>query len=191
LGLAFGAGDTLWTKTSGFQFRHLAFDATAGTHTLLQTFGAGQLNSIFLGVDSVNDLLAGVVPDTGAGTRPVPNHIDLYDVHDVVNGLAAEPNLIDQDFLPTSTVNANGVGSVTFDVGSGRLFALNANNGLLALSVVARLFPHGTRPALTWTGPSALQSSTNVVGPYSDIGGATSPYTNLTSRAASFFRLRR
>ena len=189
LGIAFGAGDTFWTKSSGFQFRHIVFDLANATNGLLQTFTAGYATSCALAVDPVNDLVVGMVPNTG--TRPIPDNLELYDVHAVVTGAADEPALIDQDFFKTSNPNLNGTGAAVFDVNSGRLFALDSNNGLLALKVVARLFPHGTRPVLTWTGPSALQSSTNVVGPYSDIGGATSPYTNLTSRAASFFRLRR
>lgn len=44
---------------------------------------------------------------------------------------------------------------------------------------------------LGWSGAFILQSATNVVGPYVDVTGATSPHTNSTSSAAqSFFRLR-
>jgi len=44
---------------------------------------------------------------------------------------------------------------------------------------------------VSWPGPFGLQSSTNVVGPYLDVVGATSPYTNnLPSSPQRFFRLR-
>ena len=44
---------------------------------------------------------------------------------------------------------------------------------------------------LNWTGPWALQSATNANGPYADIAGAASPFTNLLSAAPKqFFRLR-
>ena len=44
---------------------------------------------------------------------------------------------------------------------------------------------------LSWTGSSTLQSATNVAGPYLDVPGATSPYTNDTgAQPQQFFRLR-
>src|SRR5262249_14394305 len=152
---------------------------------LLQTFASGQNTCATLGVDAVNDLLAGVALAT-------PDNIELYDVHSVINGAAVEPDLIDQDSFKTDNVNGNGTGAVAFDISGGRLFALDSNNGVLATKVVARLFANfsGGTAVFNWTGPSALQSSTNLTGPYADIAGATSPYTNLLSNA-TFFRLRR
>ncbi|HSU54888.1 MAG TPA: hypothetical protein VLT36_12590, partial [Candidatus Dormibacteraeota bacterium] len=43
---------------------------------------------------------------------------------------------------------------------------------------------------LNWSGSFFLQSATNVTGPYSDVINATAPYTNSTSAARLFFRLR-
>jgi hypothetical protein len=53
-------------------------------------------------------------------------------------------------------------------------------------------FTHsGNNLILNWNGVFILQSATNVTGPYLDISGATSPYTNTTvSTARQFFRLR-
>jgi len=186
LGIAFGAGDTFWTKSTGFQFRHIFFDLTAGTNALLQTFATGQNTSTTLGVDPVNDLVAGMALAT-------PDNVELYNVHDVVNGLAVEPTLIDQDFFKTDNVNGNGTGAVSFDLAGGRLFALDSNNGILALKVVARLFQSSSPPntIYTWTGPSALQSSINVTGTYSDISGASSGFPANSSSGTRFFRLRR
>ncbi len=49
----------------------------------------------------------------------------------------------------------------------------------------------GSDLVLSWSGPFALVSSTNVAGPYLDVPLATSPYTNSTiSPAASYFGLR-
>lgn len=42
---------------------------------------------------------------------------------------------------------------------------------------------------LTWTG-GVLQSAPNVTGPYSDMTGVTSPYTNAPSAAQRFYRVR-
>jgi hypothetical protein len=43
---------------------------------------------------------------------------------------------------------------------------------------------------ITWDLPGMLQSSTNVAGPYVDVPGATSPYTN-SSAAQLYFRVSR
>jgi hypothetical protein len=188
LGIAFGAGNTFWTKSSAFQFRHIVYDLVNGTNGLLQTFASGQNTDSTMGVDPVNDLLAGMALAT-------PDNVELYDVHDVVNGLAVEPTLIDQDFFKTDNVNGNGTGFVVFDVAGGRLFALDSNNGLLASKVVARITGWPRVPilplTLSWTGPSVLQSSTNVAGPYLDVAGATSPYTNNATVPQNYFRLKR
>ena len=196
LGLAWGAGTTFWTKSSGFQFRHIIYDLTAGTNGLLQTFTAGQLTDLALGVDPTNNLIASLVPNTagGVGPRSLPDHLDLYDVNAVVNDPtgSTEPTLIDQDLYPTDNENGNGTGAVAFDVAGGRLFALDTNNGLLAGKVVARLFEtsSGSGGVLTWTGPSKLLFSSVVVGPYATNAVAISPYTN-TAAGAEFFHLAR
>ena len=196
LGLAWGAGTTFWTKSSGYQFRHITYDLTAGTNGLLQTFAAGQMTDIALGVDPVNNLVASIVPNTagGAGPRTFPNHLDLYDVNAVVNDPAGltEPTLSDQNFFQTANINGNGNGAVAFDVAGGRLFALDTNNGLLAGKVVARLFKtkSGGDVVLSWTGPSKLLYSSFVGGPYATNAIATSPFTN-TPAGAEFFRLAR
>ena len=44
---------------------------------------------------------------------------------------------------------------------------------------------------LVWDNAFTLQSATNVVGPYQDLSGASSPYTNsFTAGPQRFFRLR-
>jgi len=49
----------------------------------------------------------------------------------------------------------------------------------------------GNNLILTWPSGWSLQTATNVPGPYSDVPGATSPYTNdMTLKPQQFFRLR-
>jgi len=43
---------------------------------------------------------------------------------------------------------------------------------------------------LYWTGGYLLQSATNPAGPYANVPGATSPYTNLDAALSRFFRLK-
>jgi hypothetical protein len=62
------------------------------------------------------------------------------------------------------------------------------------LTVVPMVNPpafDGTNLILTWPDSVTLQTSTNgVAGPYFDVPGATSPYTNLLTSPQQFFRLR-
>jgi hypothetical protein len=46
----------------------------------------------------------------------------------------------------------------------------------------------GGNVVITWTGPAKLQSATSVSGPYTDVAGATSPYSPPANGAARFFR---
>jgi hypothetical protein len=48
----------------------------------------------------------------------------------------------------------------------------------------------GNKMIFNWSGPYTLQESTNVAGPYVDVIGAMSPFTNACSKAREFFRLR-
>ena len=48
----------------------------------------------------------------------------------------------------------------------------------------------GNNLVLTWPAGWTLQSATNVLGPYSDVTGATSPYTNNMTLLQLYFRLR-
>ena len=42
---------------------------------------------------------------------------------------------------------------------------------------------------LSWSGTYTLQRATNVVGPYVNLNGQGSPYTNFTTLPQQFFRL--
>ncbi len=48
---------------------------------------------------------------------------------------------------------------------------------------------YGSALVLTWSGNYQLLSSTNVIGPYAPVPGASSPWTNLFSKPHEFFRL--
>lgn len=48
---------------------------------------------------------------------------------------------------------------------------------------------NGTNLVLTWGGSYGLQTATNVAGPYNDLSGSTSPYTNNLAGPPRFFRL--
>ena len=94
--------------------------------------------------------------------------------------------------FPASNANGNGTGAVAVDVAGGRMFALDSNSGIIALSYAGKvsIAKAAGQQIVTWpTASSVLQSSTNVAGTYADVLGATSPYTNTTGNV-KFFRLR-
>ncbi len=120
----------------------------------------------------------------------MPQNVPIYDLT-TPNGPDLT-TLVDREIFAVNNVNGNGTGAVAFDVAGGRIFALNSNNGMLALTYAGRLsIARGVgEQVLTWpTAVSMLQSATNVAGPYLDMPAATSPYTNSTD-AVKFFRLK-
>jgi hypothetical protein len=63
-----------------------------------------------------------------------------------------------------------------------------SSNAWLTVRPVLAVGPNG---ALTWSAPCVLQAATNVVGPYADVAGATSPYNSTNAGLPEqFFRLR-
>jgi hypothetical protein len=49
----------------------------------------------------------------------------------------------------------------------------------------------GTNLIITWTGGGTLQSATSVIGPWSDVAGASSPYSaDTTAASMTFYRIR-
>lgn len=186
LGLAFGKGNTFWAKSTSRELRECSFDLTAGTGTVLRVLvpegAVAYTNTSAIGVDAENDLVAML------GILDSPQNLQLYDVLNATDS----PRLVDQEFFGVNNANGNGTGSVDFDVKGGRVFALNSNNGIMALRVVSRLHyqVQGGNVSLSWTGPSVLQSASDVAGPYTDVQNATSPYP-VAASAPMFFRLRR
>jgi hypothetical protein len=182
LGLAFGEGDTFWAKSAGFRLRKVAFNAVAGTAEVVETYDTPTDTESALGVDAVN----GYVATVAYGQNP--RNLSIWDISQ------GPPNAVqlDREVFGSNNANLGGTGAVAFDVAGGRLFALNSNNGLIALTYASKPFiaPVPQGGIVTWSGPGALQSAPVVTGPYNDILGATSPYTN-TAASEIYFRVRR
>lgn len=69
--------------------------------------------------------------------------------------------------------------------------ATNDVSNLVVLGPILGSSQAGTNLILQWTNPFTLQSSTNAAGPFHDLTGASSPYTNaLNAQPQIFFRLR-
>ena len=122
-------------------------------------------------------------------------NLALYNINDPNNRLATA-NLDDRELfaLGTNSVsNGNGTGNVAFDTTRARVFALSSNNGIIALQVNAATGAATSVPGggtVTWSGPGILESAPTVSGPWTEITGAFSPYTN-TGSTQLFFRVRR
>lgn len=181
LGLAAGAGDTFWaTSSGGFPLVKVFYDIVNSTNEV-QLSLAGQ-SGYNIAVDTQNGFVA------NTGTADTPSNLRMLDVLNQTT----DAILIDQEFFGSDNDNGNGTGAVAFDVAGGRIFALDSNNGIIALKYAPRLFHiwNGASLVLTWTGPGVLQSASNVAGPYADVPSATSPHTNTTA-GPLFFRVRR
>jgi hypothetical protein len=189
LGLAFGTGNTVWAKGDGSTpLRLVEFDLGAGTGTVLQSYSAAQFTSaaLPLAVQPDQNLLASISIEN-------PDNLRLYTTFNLAN----PPVLIDQEQFPTDNANDNFAGALDF--GGDKLFALDTQNGLLAMSIGTIAVPPGaitiTRTNntvyLNWEGNFTLQSSTNVVGPYIDIITIGSGHTESTVGVPEkYFRLR-
>lgn len=107
---------------------------------------------------------------------------------------------------PTSSTSASvtdttPVGTNVFNIANFELRESGTSAGSLKVSFVKvgttfdSVFPSlhiqevGANTVVTWSDPTlGVQSSTNVAGPYVDLPGITSPYTNSSPSTATFYR---
>lgn len=181
LGLAAGpTTNTFWAKSAGFMLRLVQYDIATLTGTVIASHNAEDNTMYPIGVDNANGLLAGI------GIGEMPQNLELWDLE-----ASGGPVLIDREVFGSDNGNGNGTGAVAIDVAGSRAFALDSNNGILAVKYAPRL-RHATSNSqlvLSWIGTGALQRSTpNVAGSYSNVSGATSPYTNAVP-APVYYRL--
>jgi len=181
LGISFGEGNTFWGKSSSLPLRQIAFSPGAGIGSVIQSFDSPTTHSSMraISVNTSLDLLGGVVLDT-------PDNFQLYNLPS-----AGTPGLIETNVFPADNDNVNGTGSVDF--ADDRVFALDTQNGILAL----RILPPLTAPSIT-SQPSTQNVRVGLNATFTvaadgfpapsyqwqfdglDIGGATSPsYTRL------------
>jgi hypothetical protein len=182
LGLSFGLSDTLWAKSNDGTTRglyHMAFDIALNSATTITNYTNFSAAAANVAMNQAGNLLAAIAIET-------PNDLRLYDI----STLANDPLLLDWEFF---TPNNAGQPTGAAAFGNNRLYALNSNNGILASQIG---WPQiqgnliGTDFVMKWIGTYTLQSATDVAGPYSSVGGATSPYTNSVLSGQKFFRLK-
>jgi hypothetical protein len=125
----FGAGNTVWGKSGGQPLVCASFDVATLTAAQVGTYD-GTVVASNIGVVAV-DPAAGLL---GAFQNDNSDNVRLYgtDVPFVVAPPAGF-TLLDMEFAPTDNGNGNGTGSVV--IAGNRMFALNTNNGLMALTI--------------------------------------------------------
>jgi len=135
-----------------------------------------------------------------------------------INGVLGTAPYPSSDFIANGdginadgTVELGGLGNAMFAIGQRSDGAFNTFQGNVedtavynyaltpkqiqnhfANAISLTITPSGKNAILNWpTGTGTLQKSSNVNGPYSNVGGATPPYTNAASGSATFYRLLR
>lgn len=123
LGLAFGGGNTLWAKLNGNALQRLQFDLASGQLTLLNEVSTGIVgaNLTGIGFDPVHQRLAAV--------DYVAHTLSVFDAADPAGLIAVGDPLP----FPTANANVNGTGAVA--VTSESVYALESNNGVLAVRI--------------------------------------------------------
>ena len=142
LGVAWGAGNTFWAKSPGYDLREIQYDTNSGFGWVVLDFSttasAGSLSSVCgIGLDVSNNILAGVnIADS-------PNDLELFQIPT----LGFPPEAYYQAFFPAYNPNINGNAATT--VKFPYIFSLDSNNGIIALKYSIPLLPFGILNTLT------------------------------------------
>jgi hypothetical protein len=120
---------------------------------------------------------------------------DFSGASPVIYSTSNDKTLDNNRLIQTMDTGVNSAGTTLAYAGVNQTFrSLHFGPVPSALNVVPPTisFAHDANNLiLNWTGTFTLQSAANVAGPYVDVAGATSPYTNsLTVATQLFFRLR-
>lgn len=196
LGIAFGSGNTIWGKQTSAPLRQASFNLAAGTGAVLQSFGNPTVaNTVAaIGVSTNLHLLGGVALET-------PDNFQLYDLP-----ASGAPGLVETNAFPADNPNSNLTGSVDF--GGYRVFALDSNNGIIALQllsptpaefVLIERLPSG-QVRLLWNGHPTLsytlQTSSNLLfwSDLANVSGSNGVFQyfdlSATNRSQGFYRTR-
>ncbi len=194
-GIAFGSGNTFFTKQVGKPLYFFGFDPVTFATTIIATYTASSANDPLLNlsaiaVDNVNQLFAGLeqIGGTANGGR---GRVWLYNFSDPTN--KAPAILASRTYIPNFVKATAPMGYLDF--GGGRLYANVVNNGLLASTidsiplgppVFVQDLPASTRIAVGQTAHfevTAITAITNYQW-YSNnvaIPGATTYFLNVTN----------
>lgn len=190
----FGETNTFWEKHKAGGLRLASYDLAGFTSAVITNYSNFPNTMGVAGFNFSLNLLCGL---NFASSTNTPDTLDLYDIADP----SLPVYLASYNFPTNHQDNANSCGRVIF--AGDRVFALDANNGFLAFTVVPRLSitTSGGNELLSWptnfTGytltasPSLLLPTawTNVS--TGTIVGTEYVVTNTPSAASLFYRLKK
>jgi hypothetical protein len=169
----------------------------------------GANNESTEGAESLTLQLAAGASLTGLGTRYTSGQI-------IISGFTDDPGFTDASGIASGVSYSAGTLSYTFnaphspevvvaftnlaasagqtlslhtDASAGAQLTLTRINYSAAAPVTLSLAQSGNNVILTWPN-GTLQESTNVLTGYTDVPGATSPYTNAIAGPQNFFRVK-
>ncbi len=168
--LQFGSGNTLWQMRRSRPYGRppslvqSAYDFTVNSSSVVTNLNIFTSVTGPLGLDFTNKYLAAIIfaPDSST-----PDSVGLYDISNL-----AQPVLLSRGNFPTNhQSNGNSFGQVV--VSSNRVFALNANNGLVGFEIVApplklSIQLSGSNVILSWPSSAVgfvLQKTTSLSSP--------------------------
>lgn len=175
LGIAFGAGDTFWGKINAGALRQVTIPPGSGnvTGAVVRVHASPDFpNGIApIGVSPALNLLGGI--NVGASG----NNFQLFDLTPT-NGT---PVLLASTNFATDNDNT-GSGTGAVDFGGDRVFALGANNGILAMQIV----PATNAPTLTITNQPQSQTVNLGANASFNVGvSGTSPFSYQWRKASA------
>ena len=172
----FGNGTLFSVNTNGSGFRSCLFNYTDGANPQAGLLLSG--NTLYGTTTNGGTDGYGAVFQVGTNLSGIINLYSFSGGSDGANpaaGLALVGNTL---YGTTQTAD--------YGFGYGTVFALQAP----AVPIPLNIALNGSHVTLSWTNAAfALQAATNVAGVYTNMPGATSPYTNAITDAQQFFRL--
>lgn len=189
--LQFGETNTVWQKNHGDRLQLSRFDLGTGTSVVLTNYNNFPTTLGGLAVDLSRNIAIGV--DFTGVANTSPDTLNLYEISDLTT-----PMLVAKYNFPTNKqANGNFISDVI--ISANRVFALDANNGLLAFNLAGPAQPaitvtkSGGNITLTWADSSyTLQGTPSLTTPVIWTNISTPGQTTVTesaSAAAKFYRL--
>lgn len=148
-GIAWGAENTFYTKNDStsaaqqFALQQFTLDLATATATLVRSNSEITAMGGIIDYSTKSDLLA--ILKTVTTSTAVGSQHELRLFKSTAAGMVQQDHPETSRLFPSDYANGNGVGAVVF--GGGKVFALAANNGIVAYSIKEKL----VKPEMFWT----------------------------------------
>ncbi len=172
-GIAWGADNTFFTKNDStsdaqqFALQEFTLDLTAATATLVRTNSELTAMGGIVDYSAESGLLA--ILKTVTTSTAVGSQHELRLFKPTVAGMVQQDHPQASRLFPGDYSNGNGVGAVAF--GGGQVFALAANNGIVAYTIQEKL----ATPQIFWTETGGWDVDAGTVWAAAFDGSGTTP----------------